>query len=416
MTRLDEEKLIYDWNRGELTPYLQGCKVELDDETLRDGLQSPSVTNPSIEDKKRILQLQDQLGIHTSTLGIPGSSVKVVESVLELAKYTAAEKLKIKLNCAARTKKSDIDPIIGISNTAGIPIEICLFIGSSPIRKFAENWDINTILQQTEESVSYAVKSGLPVMFVTEDTIRSKPESLKRLYKRAIECGASRVCISDTVGHALPQGVASLVKHVKKIVKDSGEDVKIDWHGHRDRGLALINTLTAIEAGVDRVHATALGTGERVGNTPMDLLLVNLKLLKVIDNDLTELPEYCELISKACQIPIPDNYPMIGRDAFRTGTGVHAAAVIKAKEKGDDWLADRIYSSVPAQWLGLSQEIEVGPMSGISNVIYWLESRDQKSPKKGLPEYILKMAKKSNRILSELEIWELVENFNRGEI
>ncbi len=411
---IDEKNLIYDWNSENLPLYLHGCRIALNDETLRDGLQSPSITNPSISDKKRILQLQDRLGIDSSTLGMPGVSDKAFGYVTELAKYASAEPLDISLCCAARTVRSDIEAVISISETAGIPIEICVFTGSSTIRKFAENWNLDTILRQTDESVSFAAKSGLPVMFVTEDTVRAKPETLKKIYTTAVLCGARRICLSDTVGHAVPQGVASLIKFIKQTLSETGEDIKIDWHGHRDRGLALINTLTAIECGVDRVHGTALGTGERVGNTPIDLLLVNLKLQKVIDNDLTQLPEYCELISKACLIPIPDNYPVFGKDAFRTGTDIHAAAVIKAKEKGNYWLADSIYSGVPAHWVGLSQEIEVGPMSGLSNVIYWLDSREVE-PSDELALYILKTAKESNRVLSELELWGLVEGFKRGD-
>jgi len=185
--------------------------------------------------------------------------------------------------------------------------------------------------------------------------------------------------------------------------------VRLDWHGHRDRDLSVINSIAAVEAGVDQVHATGIGIGERVGNTPMDLLLVNLKLEGYIKQDLTALPEYLQKISEAVGKPIPDNYPVFGKDAFRTATGVHAAAVIKAKKKGDSWLADRVYSGVPAGLFGRAQQIEVGFMSGASNVNFWLESRGVK-PTPELVAAILDKAKHSNHILTDEEIWSVIKN------
>src|SRR4029077_12029083 len=173
-------------------------------------------------------------------------------------------------NCAARTVIADIEPIVRISQEIGIPIGAATFIGSSPIRQYAEDWTVDRILKSTAEAVSFAVKQGLPVMYVTEDTTRARPETLKQLYGTAIDCGATRICLADTVGHATPEGVKALIDFVKKqIVKK--QDVKVDWHGHRDRGMGLANCLAAIEAGADRIHGTALGVGERVGNAEMDL-------------------------------------------------------------------------------------------------------------------------------------------------
>lgn len=405
---MDERKLIYDWNTegGAVKPPERG--VQFDDETLRDGLQSPSVIDPPIEDKIRILHLMAELGIQAADIGLPGAGPRAREDVYVLAKEIQHANLKIEPNCAARTVKADIDPVIEISEKLGIPIEVSTFLGSSPIRQYAEGWDIDRLLELTEESVKYVVSHDLPIMYVTEDTTRADPETVKRLYTTAVECGARRICVCDTVGHATPQGVRNLVTYVKKVVEATGEDVNIDWHGHRDRGLSVPNTLAAIEAGANRVHGTALGIGERVGNAPMDLLLVNLKLLGVIDNDLSKLPQYCRLVSKASGVPIPKNYPVMGEDAFRTGTGVHAAAVIKAQRKGHNWLADRIYSGVPAGMFGLEQEIEIGPMSGESNVIYWLERRGVE-PTRDLVKKIFDAAKKSNRILGNEEIMELTK-------
>jgi len=404
----NKQDLIYDWNTegGDGAP--ERKPIEFDDETLRDGLQSPSVLSPSIEKKIEILHLIHDLGIHSADIGLPGAGVQVQEQVYRLAKEIVDQKLDIAPNCAARTLAVDIQPVIDISQRAGIPIECSTFIGSSPIRQYAEDWSLETLLKNTEKAVRLVVENGLPNMYVTEDTTRATPEAVKRLYTTAIECGARRICLCDTVGHATPDGVRNLVKYAKELVADTGEDVKIDWHGHRDRGLDIPNTLAAIEAGVDRVHACALGIGERCGNTPMDILLVNLKLMGMIDNDLTKLKDYCLAVSEAVGVPIPVGYPVVGADAFRTGTGVHAAAVIKAFKKEDVWLVDRVYSGVPAGMFGLEQRIEVGPMSGLSNVHYWLSSRGY-PVKEELAQAIFQAAKDSNRLLEDSEILAIVK-------
>ncbi len=311
-------------------------------------------------------------------------------------------------NCAARTVIADIEPICDVADDVGIPIEASCFIGSSPIRQYAENWDLDTMLRHSEKAVTFAVGRGLPVMYVTEDTTRATPDTVRRLYTTAIEAGARRICVCDTVGHVTPHGVRALIGFVKQVVADSGEDVAIDWHGHRDRSLSVWNALAALESGASRVHGTALGIGERSGNTPLDQLLVNCRLLGWIDNDLSKLREYCELASEAIGLPIPANYPVIGGDAFRTGTGVHAAAVIKARAKGDDWLADRIYSGVPAAMVGRHQEIEVGPMSGTSNVEYWLRERGIE-PEPERVAAIIAVAKAADHVLSDAEIRAVID-------
>ncbi|MCC6651580.1 MAG: 2-isopropylmalate synthase [Candidatus Eisenbacteria bacterium] len=400
---MDEHELIYDWNeageRWDRPPY----RIQFDDETLRDGLQSPSVKSPPIEQKIEILHLMDRLGIDTADIGLPGAGPHVVRDVTLLAQEIVSSKLKIAANCAARTMVRDIEPVVEVTQKTGLPIEVCTFIGSSPIRQYAENWSEDTMLQHTREAVTFAVREGLKVMYVTEDTIRAHPTTLRKLFMTAIECGASRLCLCDTVGHATPSGVRNLLGFAVEVVRESGADVELDWHGHNDRGLAVINTIAAIRAGASRVHGCAIGIGERVGNTAMDQLLVNLRLLGWIENDLTSLSEYCEKTSAGTGVPIPVNYPMVGPDAFRTGTGVHAAAVIKAYRKGEAWLADRVYSGVPAAMIGRHQEIEVGPMSGESNVIYWLQSRNIE-PTNERVQAVFQRAKSVDRVLTDDEV------------
>jgi 2-isopropylmalate synthase len=395
------QRLIYDWNLVGAPP--PPGRVALDDETLRDGLQSPSVRAPGIDEKIRILHLIDALGIDTADIGLPGAGPNVARDVEVLAREIGTARLKVAANCAARTHINDITPIAEIVQRTGVPIECCTFIGSSPIRQYTEGWTLDWLLKCTEDAISFAVREGLEVMYVTEDTTRSDPDTLRAIYRCAIRAGAKRICIADTVGHATPTGASALVRFVADLIKDIGADVGIDWHGHRDRDLAVVNSIAALDAGASRLHGAALGIGERVGNTPMDLLLVNLVLMRYAERDLSKLAEYCQVVSTACGVPIPDNYPVFGRDAFRTATGVHAAAVVKAWRKGDRELMDAVYSAIPASLVGREQEIDVGPMSGKSNVIFWLEKRGI-TPTDPLVDRIFQKAKASPTVLTEEEI------------
>lgn len=395
------QRLIYDWNRVDAPPLPP--VVMLDDETLRDGLQSPSVRAPSIEQKLRILHLIDALGIDCADIGLPGAGPHVAAHVERLAEEIGRARLKVRPNCAARTHVNDIIPIAAAVQKTGVAIECAAFIGSSPIRQYTEGWTLDWLLRNTEEAITFAVREGLEVMYVTEDTTRADPETLRAIYRCAIAAGARRICIADTVGHATPSGAAAVVRFVAEVIAETGAEVGIDWHGHRDRDLAVINSLAALHAGATRVHGTALGIGERVGNAPMDSLLVNLVMMGCTKYRLEPLVEYCHTVSEACAVPIPDNYPIVGRDAFRTATGVHASAVYKAWRKNDRELMDLVYSAVPASLVGREQEIDIGPMSGKSNVIFWLEKRGI-APSEAAVERIFQKAKASATTLTEDEI------------
>ncbi len=400
MSDSPREELIHDWNAPYDRPKAQ---VQFVDETLRDGLQSPCARDPELKDKIELVRLMDRLGIHTADIGLPGAGERARQHIRTLVEEMAH--LSITPNVACRTVISDIAPVVDLVQATGQPVEVCAFIGSSPIRMYAEGWEIDRMVQLSRDAVAFATGHGLPVMFVTEDTTRARPEHIRALYTAAIEAGAKRICICDTCGHATPDGVRRLVTYVKGIVRALGVDVGIDWHGHRDRGLGLVNSLTAIEAGATRIHACALGLGERSGNTEMDLLLVNLKLNGIIDNDLSALSEYCRKAAQVTGVPFPQNYPVFGADAFETGTGVHAAAVIKAFKKGDGWLANRVYSGVPADLFGLEQSIKVGPMSGKSNVAWVLERHGVEATDERVAR-VLELAKQSPRLLSDGEVLE----------
>jgi isopropylmalate/homocitrate/citramalate synthase len=395
--------LVHDWNGPPAAPR----PVLLDDETLRDGLQSPSVCTPSIDQKLDLLNRMDALGIDTANIGLPGAGAHVAADVERLARAIGEGRLKIAANCAARTLVADIAPIADIVQRTGVPIECCTFIGSSPIRQFTEGWTLDFLLRTTEEAVGFAVKQGLTVMYVTEDTTRADPVSLRALMTAAVRAGASRVCVADTVGHATPTGADAVVRFVKGLLDELGAGTGLDWHGHRDRDLGVAAALAALDAGATRLHGTALGIGERSGNTPIDQLLVNLVMMGYIERDLSTLPAYCEAVSRACGVPIPANYPVIGADAFRTATGVHAAAVLKAERKRDRSLVDAVYAAVPASLVGRTQEIDIGPLSGRANVVFWLD-RHKLPMSDALIDRILAAAKASPRVLTAEQIRALL--------
>jgi len=408
---MNDHELIYDWNSvKKVGPLSPKRRIQFLDETLRDGIQSPSVVDPSIDDKLRLVELANDLGIDTMDIGLPGAGARAVEDVTTIAAHIRDAKLKVKASCAARTVLADVQAIVDISQKVGIEIEVLAFIGSSPIRQYAEDWDLARMMKLSADAIDLGRRYGLPVAYVTEDTTRSRPDVLTKLFTNAVEHGAQRMIVCDTVGHVTPDGIRNLLEFTRGVLDGLGRpDVGIDWHGHNDRGLGVVNSIFAIEYGADRIHGTALGIGERVGNAALDQILVNLKLLgELPDRDLSKLVAWCKTASKATHVPIHPQYPLVGSDAFRTATGVHAAAIIKAQKKGDAWLADRIYSGVPAGMFGKEQEIEIGHYSGESNVVYWLQKRGYE-PTKELVAAVLAEAKRGNRVLTDDEVRAAIE-------
>ncbi len=401
--QFERDELIHDWNMAQRRDPFAARTGAVLDESLRDGIQSPSVVDPSTEDKLRIVQLMEDVGISSANIGLPGAGPRAHADVVALARYIREKRLSLEPTSAARTVIADIAAVADVVQKTGQPIEVYTFIGSSPIRQYAENWPLDHILRTSSEAIDFAVKQGLKTCYVTEDTTRTPPKTLDRLFRNAVDHGATRLCLCDTTGHATPQGARNLVEWTRALTRRLRAKVAIDWHGHNDRGMALVNALAAMAAGADRVHGCALGIGERVGNTPIDLLILNLHLLGIYPHDVSRLVEYVRTVAAATHMPIPKNYPLSGEDAFRTATGVHAAAIIKAKALGDEWLADRVYSGVPAGVFGKEQVIEIGPMSGMSNVRFWLQAHGQPVTDE-VCRAILARAKASDRTLTDEEI------------
>ena len=397
--------LIHDWNapEGATTP----ARVpKLLDDTLRDGLQNAAVRAPSPDEKFELLRSMVAIGVECVNLGLPGSSPRAFDDVARACRFIADEKLALRVAVAGRTHETDMRAIVELAQKAGMALEAHAFVGSSEIRWFAEGWDMARVRRMTEDALGVLRRAGLSATFVSEDTTRSRPNVLRDLFAIALDGGANRLCLCDTVGHATPEGVRRLVGFARSLVAERSPGVLLDWHGHNDRGLALANALAALDAGVDRAHATALGIGERVGNVPMELLAMNLALAGRLSLDPKDVAHYAERAATALGWTIPANHPLVGTNAFRTATGVHAAAIEKARKKSD-WVAERVYSAVPASPLGRAHEIFVGAMSGSANVVAWLE-RHALPVNEALVAAILERARASERVLSDAEILEVV--------
>jgi 2-isopropylmalate synthase len=397
------DDLINDWNG---LPAKGGRMPLLNDETLRDGLQSPSVRDPDIAAKRDLIHRVARMGVDALDLGMPGAGPQALSAVKALMVEIRDHRLAISPNVAVRTLEFDLAQVAEIQQRVGVPLEAGAFLGSSPIRMDVEGWDLAFLVKTARQAVAFCRRHEVPVMMVTEDSTRAKPEVLKAIYDAAMDEGAQAICLSDTCGHATPDGVRRLLRFIKEeVIQD--RTVRVDWHGHNDRGLGVANAIAAFEAGADRLHGSILGIGERCGNVALDQLMINLHLMGYPKGDLSDLPALAERVAELCGVDIPANYPVLGRDAFRTGTGVHAAAIVKALHRGDVELADAVYSGVPAALVSRRQEIEIGPLAGQSNVVYWLEMNGY-DPSPERVDRILKTAKNSPRILTEAEIRAVV--------
>lgn len=403
-----EAALIHDWNAAGAPPP-PPHRVDVSDETLRDGIQSASARDPAAEVKCELLSHMDRLGVGAASLGMPCTGERGFSDALALARHVRASRLKLEPYAAGRTVLGDIAPIVEVVQRSGQPLVVHAFVGSSAIRQWTEGWDVSFLRRASRKAISFARQEGLEVAFVSEDTTRSTPAHLTALFRTAVDAGASRLVLCDTVGHATPEGARALVTWTRRLLDGWGHpEVRLEWHGHNDRGLALASALAALQAGAHRAHGCGLGLGERSGNTSLELLLLNIRLLGWGPGNLRGLVPYARGVSEALGVAIPRHHPLVGEDAFRTATGVHAAALLKARALGRDWLADRVYSAVPAGALGREQVIEVGPMSGRSNVRAWLEAHGVPATE-ALCRTLLRAARQSPEVLPDERLRALCE-------
>jgi 2-isopropylmalate synthase len=397
--------LVHDWNGPLPHP---GGDVRVFDETLRDGLQAAHIRHPNLDEKLHLLSLMDKLRIDQANIGFPASDDQQFRDIVEIGRVAAAGKLSLRLEVAARCTPGDVHAILDAAEQSGYAFEAGIFIGSSSIRRFVEGWDLDMLVRRVREHVALATRRGLRVMFVTEDTTRTDPETIRVLYDAAISEGATRLCVADTVGWAAPRGVARLMRFIVREVIRGQAGLEIVWHGHRDLGLEMANCLAAVEGGAHALEATALGIGERAGNAAMELVLAHLHLSGLRSSPLLALTDYAHYASRILRDPIPFRQPVVGPEAFSHGSGVHAAAIRKALELGRPDLAGVVYSPIDPDVVNRTFGITVGRMSGRSNAILALRTLGIE-PTQGLVQAVLAAAKASDFPLTNERIRELAE-------
>ncbi|MCX7894445.1 MAG: hypothetical protein N2447_00605 [Thermoanaerobaculum sp.] len=394
-------ELIFPWDGP---PPASHRPLAVDDETLRDGLQSPSTRQPSLEEKKEILHLLAQLGVAAADLGMPAAGARVEEEVVALASEITQHRLPLSPNCAVRALERDVSTLARLSQQAGLALEAMLFLGFSALRREVEGWSRDHLLRKVEATVSLGRREGLPVTFVAEDASRTAPNDLAAVLLAACRAGATRVCLADTTGCLTPLGAQRLASFSRQLLDQHGfATVGLDWHGHNDRGLAGACALAAAQGGADRLHGSVLGVGERTGNAPTEQLLVNLWLMGFPVGRIENLRAAVERIAQLLGVSVPPNAPAVGHDAFRTATGVHASAILKAKEQGRWDLAEWVYAPFPPSAVGGLLEVEVGPYSGAANVRHWLWTHGWPL-KPQLVRRILEVAKSRSQPLTDEEL------------
>ena len=404
------ERLLFDWSRaGARDAAAPGGAFF--DETLRDGIQAPHVSIPALDEKLELIDHMVQCGIRYADAGFPGGGPAAAGDCLAIARHVATQDYPLALACAGRTHPADVRAICDIAQRAGVPVDAYTFIGISPIRLYVEEWTVGSVVADIRGAVAEARRDGVIFVLVLEDAVRCTPAILNRVYDVALELGITRVTLCDTVGAASPAGTEALVTWSARYFDAREHPVALEWHGHNDRGLALANSLAALAAGCARVHGTVLGVGERAGNASIDQLIVNRELGQPGDYDMKALSEYCEYASGVLGVPIPGNYPAMGRDVFKTSAGVHAAAILKAHRRRDTFVKDSVYAGVPASLLGREQEILIDPASGASNVRYWLAVNGGdpgEAVVQAVIQDVLDTAKRAGRPLTDEEIRQIV--------
>ncbi|MDE7432358.1 MAG: LeuA family protein [Lachnospiraceae bacterium] len=399
----EKNKYIYEWN--------DDCffdrRIKVHDETLREGIQNLG-TDITLKEKKAYIDSISRLPVASICLGYPASSKKIYDEIDLLIPYIQAKKSNISISCAARTTIGDIEPIARLSQKYGCNIKVNAFIGTSQIRQYIEQWDIRHICSLVREAVNYANLNGIETCIITEDSTRTSPEILKTVYLTAIESGCKNICFCDTVGYADCTGIKKLFKFVHKEIIKNNDQILIEWHGHNDRGMALENALIAALIGANMIHTTSFGIGERCGNTPLELFLLNLAVMGDIrmSDSLKMITDHCRKISELFNWQIPNNYPVWGENSFSTVSGIHAAAIYKALDMEGN-LGEKVYSFIEPSILGRHQEIKINYMSGKSNILYWMK-KNMIKPDDKLVEDILKKAKTSTTPLSDETIWAII--------
>ncbi len=408
--KADVNQLLYSWN----PPAKSGLEnVEIEDDTLRDGLQGAFVRKPTVDEKIELFTLSSAIGCQHAVVGFPASSPQEMADSRRIVQAIQERGLKQQPWMLSRALVSDLEPIIALQRESDIPIGAAFFMGTSPLRRVVEKWDWDQVLRNVETAVAYCVENGVPFSLSIEDASRTPPEELRQLIQIGAKANGFSISICDTVGESTPDGAAQLVRFTREEIAKENADTRVLWHGHNDRGMAVANSAAAAEAGARIIGGSFLGIGERTGNAALEQVILYLYQNGATQWRIDHLVNYCEKLSEYTNTPISNEMPLIGSQAFATCTGTHSAAVLKARAISVDY-EDYIFSAVPASKLGLPQNIMIGPTSGLANARHVLQRLELPSDDQAASA-LLEHAKGKNSWVQHNEIKQWAEAHLRKE-
>jgi 2-isopropylmalate synthase len=325
------------------------------DTTLRDGEQAPGCSMNSLE-KIEVARLLEKLGVDVIEAGFPISSpgdLESVKAIAELIKDSSVAGL-------CRSREKDIDAAREALALAAHP-RVHIFLATSPIHmEYKLKMKPDEVVAQAADAVRYAKKFCGDIEFSAEDASRSEPDFLCRVFAEAIKAGATTLNIPDTVGYAMPAEFGSLVRYVKEHTPGA-EKAKFSVHVHNDLGLAVANSLAAVEAGADQVECTINGIGERAGNASLEEIVMALRVRRDLFQadtriDATQLYSASRLVSRVTGVKVPPNKAIIGENAFAHEAGIHQHGVMANRAT---------YEIMTPESVGISQnQMVLGKHSG----------------------------------------------------
>jgi 2-isopropylmalate synthase len=410
--KTETELGLYSWSsQREISSPLRTPQVhvEIDDETWRDGMQGTQTErHPDTEERREYLVFAGKNGfIEHADIGFPGSGIKHRNEMVNLINSLEEKKAGITLSAAGRgSAKDDIRAILEVSSRTGYPLEGDLFLDTSEIRAKVEGWDRTEKLKSLKDNISLLKKEGLPVMFVLERATTTSPKELYDPLMMAIDLGVDRICIADTQGIITPQGVSNIFRWVINEIGENNKDLKLDFHEHNDLGMGIANCLVAAAEGVDRLHATARGIGERAGNVNLEQLLVVLSAKGYRKTDVRKIRDFAEMSASMLGLEISKYEPIIGENSMETASGVHASAYGKSELHEN---LPPIYFPFDLKDTGSKAVVKIGPSGGIANVRIFCKNElgiEEISEEKA--REILDDAQKNWGILSAERVQELL--------
>jgi 2-isopropylmalate synthase len=364
---------VYNWAKFKATssPIRERVsRVAIDDETWRDGMQGTHLSvHPGTEQRQRYIESAARHGyIDHLDIGFPASGPQQRRQLIEIINFSQRERLGVTFSAAGRAAaRGDVEAVDTVAQSTGVPVEADLFFDVSSLRAKVEGWDREEMIRKVAENIKFAKEHGLPVMFVPERASVTHPDELFEACRIAAEAGADRIAIADTTGVLTPSATRNLFRGFFATVGLDHPDVAVDFHEHNDLGMGTANCVVAAEEGVERLHATARGIGERAGNVALEQLLVVLNLEGFRNTDTRQLQEYTKMAAELLSVPIQSHEPLVGEESTATASGVHASTYGKSSSENQRDLPP-IYFAVPPSDIGLEPHVKIGPMSGMANV------------------------------------------------